>query len=279
MARLSLARRGVRRGHSVRRRARQRIPLPGPSGAVPELPEGASIELPFRRDRRRFRSRLLRSRRTTTKLSPTASSTRTARVMSTNPTIALFALPTTFRSPSSTSSGHGQAGTSRFSLASCEKTIPRRGRFWSRRAPSVGRWTSPNPFRSKIRLNGGMRCARLACACTRRGSGAVSSRRTAASARSARWRKTAYVNAAHILGTNLEAGHATVQNGLSLCAIHHRAFDQNLVGVSPERARFTSRVGLARGRGWADARSPQRLPRGGLPHSGPGRGSSGSRAA
>jgi putative restriction endonuclease len=25
-----------------------------------------------------------------------------------------------------------------------------------------------------------------------------------------------------------------VDNGLSLCAIHHRAFDQNLVGVTPD---------------------------------------------
>lgn len=40
------------------------------------------------------------------------------------------------------------------------------------------------------------------------------------------------LDAAHILG-DVEGGEATVSNGLSLCAIHHRAFDQNLVGVSP----------------------------------------------
>jgi putative restriction endonuclease len=32
-----------------------------------------------------------------------------------------------------------------------------------------------------------------------------------------------------------------VQNGLSLCAIHHRAFDQNLVGVSPDYTVHVSR--------------------------------------
>jgi len=30
------------------------------------------------------------------------------------------------------------------------------------------------------------------------------------------------------------AGIAEVRNGLSLCSIHHRAFDHNLVGISPD---------------------------------------------
>lgn len=42
------------------------------------------------------------------------------------------------------------------------------------------------------------------------------------------------LDAAHIVGDLEEAGEPTVSNGLSLCSIHHRAFDQNLVGVSPE---------------------------------------------
>ena len=42
------------------------------------------------------------------------------------------------------------------------------------------------------------------------------------------------LDAAHILADLEEHGEPTVQNGLSLCAIHHRAFDQNLVGVSPD---------------------------------------------
>lgn len=42
------------------------------------------------------------------------------------------------------------------------------------------------------------------------------------------------LDAAHIVGDVEDAGEPTVTNGLSLCAIHHRAFDQNLVGVSAD---------------------------------------------
>lgn len=48
------------------------------------------------------------------------------------------------------------------------------------------------------------------------------------------------LDAAHILG-DLEGGEPAVRNGLSLCAIHHRAFDQNLVGVSPDYVVHVSR--------------------------------------
>jgi putative restriction endonuclease len=42
------------------------------------------------------------------------------------------------------------------------------------------------------------------------------------------------LDAAHIVG-DLEAhGEAVVANGLSLCSIHHRAFDEELVGISPD---------------------------------------------
>jgi hemolysin III len=52
-------------------------------------------------------------------------------------------------------------GTSQSSLASSERTTWRRAWFWWRRAPSRGQWMSPNRSRSKIRSNGGMRCARI----------------------------------------------------------------------------------------------------------------------
>jgi putative restriction endonuclease len=42
------------------------------------------------------------------------------------------------------------------------------------------------------------------------------------------------LDAAHILGDLEARGDAVVSNGLSLCSIHHRAFDQDLVGVSPD---------------------------------------------
>ena len=49
------------------------------------------------------------------------------------------------------------------------------------------------------------------------------------------------LDAAHIVGDLEGAGEPLVTNGLSLCAIHHRAFDQNLVGVSPDYVVHVSR--------------------------------------
>lgn len=49
-----------------------------------------------------------------------------------------------------------------------------------------------------------------------------------------RLRESRLLDAAHIVG-DLEAhGEPVVSNGLSLCSIHHRTFDQDLVGVSPD---------------------------------------------
>lgn len=42
------------------------------------------------------------------------------------------------------------------------------------------------------------------------------------------------LDAAHIIPDREPEGIAAVRNGLSLCSIHHRAFDQDLVGVSPD---------------------------------------------
>ena len=42
------------------------------------------------------------------------------------------------------------------------------------------------------------------------------------------------LDAAHILGDLETRGDPVVANGLSLCSIHHRAFDEDLVGVSPD---------------------------------------------
>jgi putative restriction endonuclease len=49
------------------------------------------------------------------------------------------------------------------------------------------------------------------------------------------------LDAAHIVGDAEELGEPSVSNGLSLCAIHHRAFDENLVGVSPDYVVHVSR--------------------------------------
>jgi putative restriction endonuclease len=42
------------------------------------------------------------------------------------------------------------------------------------------------------------------------------------------------LDAAHIIGDGEERGDAVVTNGLSLCKIHHAAYDENLIGISPE---------------------------------------------
>jgi hypothetical protein len=42
------------------------------------------------------------------------------------------------------------------------------------------------------------------------------------------------LEAAHIIGDIEEAGEPVVSNGLALCSIHHRAYDHDLVGVSPD---------------------------------------------
>jgi len=49
------------------------------------------------------------------------------------------------------------------------------------------------------------------------------------------------LDGAHIVGDIEEHGEPVVPNGLSLCSIHHRAFDQDLVGISPSREVHVSR--------------------------------------
>jgi putative restriction endonuclease len=43
------------------------------------------------------------------------------------------------------------------------------------------------------------------------------------------------LDAAHIVADAEELGEPLVSNGVSLCSIHHRAFDEDLVGISPDR--------------------------------------------
>ena len=49
-----------------------------------------------------------------------------------------------------------------------------------------------------------------------------------------RLKETRLLDAAHIVADSDEQGEPTVRNGLSLCSIHHRAFDEDLVGVAPD---------------------------------------------
>jgi putative restriction endonuclease len=49
-----------------------------------------------------------------------------------------------------------------------------------------------------------------------------------------RLKEARLLDAAHIVGDLEEGGEPVISNGLSLCSIHHRAFDHDLVGVSPD---------------------------------------------
>lgn len=49
-----------------------------------------------------------------------------------------------------------------------------------------------------------------------------------------RLKETRLLDAAHIVGDLEPTGGPQVDNGLSLCSIHHRAFDQDLVGVAAD---------------------------------------------
>ena len=46
-------------------------------------------------------------------------------------------------------------------------------------------------------------------------------------------KEAALLQAAHIVGDRAEGGDATVVNGIALCAIHHLAYDRNLLGIDP----------------------------------------------
>ena len=47
-------------------------------------------------------------------------------------------------------------------------------------------------------------------------------------------KKAHLLDAAHIIGDGEDRGDAVVTNGLSLCKIHHAAYDENLIGISPD---------------------------------------------
>lgn len=56
-----------------------------------------------------------------------------------------------------------------------------------------------------------------------------------------RLKEVRLLDAAHIISDADPGGAAAVTNGLSLCTIHHRAFDQDLVGISPDYRVHVSR--------------------------------------
>jgi putative restriction endonuclease len=58
-----------------------------------------------------------------------------------------------------------------------------------------------------------------------------------------RLKQVRLLDAAHIVRDADPAGAAAVTNGLSVCSIHHRAFDESLVGISPDyEVRLSARL-------------------------------------
>lgn len=58
-----------------------------------------------------------------------------------------------------------------------------------------------------------------------------------------RLKEVRLLDAAHIVGDVEQHGEPVVSNGLSLCTIHHRAYDHDLVGISPDYdVRVSSRL-------------------------------------
>ena len=49
------------------------------------------------------------------------------------------------------------------------------------------------------------------------------------------------LDASHIVGDAEDEGEPVIRNGLSLCSIHHRSFDQDLVGIAPDLRVHVSR--------------------------------------
>lgn len=49
-----------------------------------------------------------------------------------------------------------------------------------------------------------------------------------------RLRHVELLDAAHIIGDKEDIGDPIIQNGLSLCKIHHSAFDKNILGITPD---------------------------------------------
>jgi putative restriction endonuclease len=54
-------------------------------------------------------------------------------------------------------------------------------------------------------------------------------------------KETRLLDAAHIVGDLERTGDPYITNGLSLCSIHHRAFDQDLVGIAADYKVHVSR--------------------------------------
>ncbi|MDO5084389.1 MAG: hypothetical protein Q4D89_13465 [Arachnia propionica] len=65
-----------------------------------------------------------------------------------------------------------------------------------------------------------------------------------------RLRHTELLDAAHIIEDGLPRGNAVVPNGISLCKIHHAAYDANILGIRPDLTLHVRDDVLAEQDGW-----------------------------
>ena len=49
-----------------------------------------------------------------------------------------------------------------------------------------------------------------------------------------RLRHKELLDAAHIIADSEDSGEPVIQNGLSLCKIHHAAYDKHILGITPD---------------------------------------------
>ena len=214
----------------------------GTSRSVPQLPEGI-YRAAVQTGRLRCRSTRRTSRRTLTRRAtrlPLRISRRfdrpTRQPCSPRPA-------PSFACRSSTSSRPGPAGTSRSSQlrhgrrsgrAPRDRDAGRDGRADGR----AGAGASRGSDRAEVR--GAQRQGSPAPGAVPR-SGRC--RRTATSARSAGSKRFGYSTRRTSSAIADELGEPAITNGLSLCSIHHRAFDENLIGISPDyEARVAPRL-------------------------------------
>lgn len=76
-----------------------------------------------------------------------------------------------------------------------------------------------------------------------------------------RLREAALLQAAHIVEDSDPLAAATIVNGIALCAIHHLAYDRNLMGIDPDGVVHIARRRLDEQDGANAQRRPARLSR------------------
>ena len=211
-----------------------RAGFPFPRSRVPFLSQQGSFALPYSEGRLLYPSRRpFDSSRTTTRDGRWLRLRTIARVRSTNPTTDALRAHTNCVCPSSTS-WHAPGQYRAFYPCFVDRGRPRRqdtfGSLGSNARPAR-RAAACSSDDLIERRYANRRCG---CGCTKVAFEASSFPAYREQCAICRLKETRLLDAAHIVGDLEERGEPVVSNGLSLCSIHHRAFDHDLIGVSPD---------------------------------------------